>query len=424
MKENIKMRENNNKVTFLLSLGSGFEYYDFIIFALMSGTLSQLFFEQANSELINMMNVYMVFAIGYVARPFGGIVFAAIGDKEGRKKSFMLIVVLMAMSSLFIGFLPTYEVIGRTAPLILIILRVVQGISFGAELPGAITIVAECSDKNKRAKHTSFIISGVSLGSVMATGVSYFLNKLLSPAQILDWGWRIPFILGGLLAIVNYFIRREINETPEFIKNKKIFSHQNYISPIVFLFKNYSVNVCIGIFLTAGTGILIITNLFFPVYIHKMFGYEKAEIFSAITWGVLWCAFIIPTLGKRADKKGPFSIYKLGAISAFLLLLPMMNLLKQGEYALLILFFILYQTIVAALMAGYMPTMVRLFPTTVRQTGISFCYNITYALMGLIPSFYMYMGALENMYVIIYCISGVSALSILSIYAVEKLKLF
>ena len=405
------MIKNNNKVTILSSLGAGFEYYDFIIFALMSGTLSSLFYAQADNEVINIMKTFMVFALGYIARPIGGILFAAIGDKSGRKKSFISIMFLMAMASILIGCLPTYDVIGAAAPVLLIILRIIQGISFGAELPGAITVVAEHTNKGKQGCHTSFIISSVSLGSVMATLVAYLLNKFFDPQQVLAWAWRIPFLLGGMLAIINYFIRKGIDETPEFLENQKSFRHKTYLSPMAYLFKNHKVNVLIGIALTAGTSALIITNLFFPVFINKVFGYDKSDIFSGMTWSILWCALVIPFFGRLADKKGAEFSYKLGAGFAVVLIFPLLKLLEQGTYTDLILFLMAYQTLIAALMAGYMPMMVKLFPTTVRQTGISFCYNVTYAVMALLPTFYMSLGVLENSHIVVYSIAGISAVA-------------
>tara|TARA_R110002050_G_scaffold294841_1_gene453036 strand:- start:4738 stop:5988 length:1251 start_codon:yes stop_codon:yes gene_type:complete len=416
------MIKNNNKVTILSSLGAGFEYYDFIIFALMSGTLSSLFYAQVDNEVINIMKTFMVFALGYVARPIGGILFAAVGDKSGRKKSFLSIMFLMAGASLLIGCLPTYDVIGGIAPMFLIILRIVQGISFGAELPGAITMVAEHTDKNKRGAHTSFIISSVSLGSVMATLVAYLLNKFLDPQQVLAWGWRIPFLLGGVLAIINYFIRKGIDETPEFINAQKVFRHKNYLSPMIHLLKGYKLKTLQGIVLTAGTSILIITNLFFPIFLNKIYAYEKSDIFSGMTLGVLWCALVIPFFGKLADKKGAGFSYKIGILSALFFLFPLLKLLEEGTYMTLVFFLMAYQTIIAALMAGYMPLMVELFPVKIRQTGISVCYNITYAIMGGAPFVYTYAGALENANIIIYCISGVSFLALAAVYRVRDIK--
>jgi len=414
------MSRNNNKVTILSSLGAGFEYYDFIIFALMSGTLSSLFYAPTDNEVINIMKTFMVFALGYIARPIGGIIFAAIGDKSGRKKSFLSIMFLMAAASLMIGCLPTYEVIGATAPVFLIILRIIQGVSFGAELPGAITVVAEHTKKGNQGVHTSFIISSVSLGSVMATLVAYLLNKFFDAQQILAWAWRLPFLLGGTLAVVNYFIRKGIDETPEFIENQKLFTHTTYTSPMKLLLKEYKFNVLLGLFLTAGTSVLIITNLFFPVFLNKIYAYEKSDIFSGMTWGVLWCALVIPFFGKLVDKKGAGFSYKIGTVTAVLFIFPLLKFLEQGTYTNLVLFLMVYQTIIAALMAGYMPLMVGLFPVKIRQTGISVCYNFTYALMGMLPSFYIYAGALENKNILVYCLSGISLLALVFSNFIKK----
>ncbi len=382
------------RATFLASLGAGLEYYDFIIYGMMAGHLSQLFFA-SDEPWIGLLKAFAVFAVGYLIRPFGGIFFGMLGDTFGRKKTFLSVMLLMALSTFSIGLLPTYAQIGPAASCLLVLLRILQGLSFGAELPGAITVVCEYAEKSKHGSYSGFVISSVSLGSMLASFILYLLTQNLAQAQILSWGWRIPFLLGGLLAVVNYFIRRYLQETPEFSRlqeNKRQASSQQSSSlpasikePLLCLLRSYQREVLLGIGMTGCVAALVIFALYLPTYLGSYYSYPASDIYLAMTWGLLWSALVLPVSGWLADWVGKARVF-VGACLAFILCaFPLFKLLPGGGRMPLIAFMLIYQTVIALLTVCYFPLLAALFPTKVRYTGIAACYNITYAMMGAAP---------------------------------------
>ena len=182
--------------TVLLTLSAAFEYYDFVVYALMAGYLGALFFPGSN-PLVAQIQVFSVFALGYVIRPLGGMIIGMLGDLTNRKTVFIRSNFILAIATLTISVLPTYNQIGMIATIILILLRMVQSLCFAAELPGAMSLIQAVSDKP--AKSFSFIISGTALGTILATATLFWLESNFDNQESLDYAWRLPFIIGSLL---------------------------------------------------------------------------------------------------------------------------------------------------------------------------------------------------------------------------------
>lgn len=402
------------RATFLAGLGAGLEYYDFIIYGMMAGTLSTLFFS-GDEAWIATIKAFGIFSVGYLARPFGGIFFGAVGDVLGRKRVFVTVMLLMALSTIAIGLLPTYEQVGASAAVLLVVLRVFQGISFGAELPGAITVVCEYAEKKSHGAYSGFVVSFVSLGSALASLVLYLVTNNFSHEALLAWAWRIPFILGGLLAIAIYFIRKHLGETPEFLKNQRAPNN-----PVKLLGKEWLREVILGIGLTLFQASLVIFVIFLPTYLKDYYHYAISDVYLAITCGLIWSAVALPLSGWVADRIGKMRLYA-GVSLAFILLgLSLFSMLKGGGLYTLIGFMVIYQTIISLLSVCYFPILVESFPTAVRYTGIAACYNISYSIMGTMPAFVTslirYSGEQDSaIWFLIACafISGVSCLCII-----------
>lgn len=379
------MSRRAKKATVLASIGAGLEYYDFIVYGMMVVFLNTLFFS-SSALWINQMKAFGVFAAGYLARPFGGVLFGMIGDAFGRKKSFLAVMMLMALATLAIGLLPTREQIGDSAALLLILCRVLQGISFGAELPGAITVVYEHSEKKEKAFHSGFVISSVTLGSLLASLVLFLLTRLLEDAEILSWGWRIPFLFGGTLAIINAFIRKYLQETPEYLESAKTRpAHFSFKSPLFLLAAKHWKQVLAGIGTTLFLSALVIFTLYLPTYLSSYYGFNRSEIYLTITYGMAWSALILPLFGIIADRWSPASLFLTATVAFALLAFPLFRLLASGTPAGLIAFILCFQTLLSAATTSYFPLLSELFPTQTRYTGIALSYNISYALMGLSP---------------------------------------
>jgi len=417
------------KTAFLTSLGAGLEYYDFIIYGIMASYLSSLFFA-GDEPWISTVKVFAVFAIGYVVRPIGGVLFGMIGDTYGRKKTFLAVMLLMACSTFLIGLLPTYAQIGSSAPCLLIFLRILQGISFGAELPGAITVICESTDKQKQGFYTGYVISSVSLGSMLATFMLVVLSATLDNQQTISWGWRIPFLFGGLLAVANYFIRKYMDETPEFIQqqaNVRQTSRQSVKAPIALLFKEYLQQVLVGIGLTLLISGLVIFYLYLPTYLSNYFSYQLEDIYFAMTVGLVWSAIILPACGWLSDCIGRSRTLLITCVGFCVGAFPLFEFLKQPGLFGLIPFVMIYQTILALATASYFPILGSLFPTAVRYTGIAACYNITYALMGCAPiiitALIGFTGTfLSGLYFLVFC-AALSALAVKKLIKMEGLCL-
>ena len=372
------------KTTFLTSLGAGLEYYDFIIYGMMAGILSPLFFGP-DEEWMGLIKTFGVFAVGYLMRPIGGIVFGMIGDTYGRKKTFLAVMFLMAISTFCIGLLPTYSQIGNAAGVLLVLLRILQGLSFGAELPGAITVVCESSQKQKHGSYAGIVISSVSVGSMLASFVLFLLSQNVNQAQIHSWGWRIPFLLGGLLALANYYIRKHLQETPEFTRLQSERKLTAFKEPLLCLVRQYRIEMLLGIGMTSFVASLVIFALYLPTYLTQYYSFSTSDIYLAMTWGMLWSACVLPICGWLADFVGKVRMF-IGTCLVFMLGgAALFAILAQEGLAILVAFMILYQTVIACVTVCYFPLLAALFPTAVRYTGLAACYNITYSLMATAP---------------------------------------
>ncbi len=190
------------------------EFYDFIIYALLASYISKLFFP-IQSAITSLLIAFSAYAVGYLARPFGGIIFGHFGDKYGRKKTFTISILIMALSTFLIGILPTYSSIGIMVPILLVLCRIAQGISVGGEIPGTITYVGEAVPE-KRGFMTAVIFGFLILGVTIGFIVESLLLEFFTSQSMLTYGWRIPFILGGLFVLVAYYLRRQLIDIKEF----------------------------------------------------------------------------------------------------------------------------------------------------------------------------------------------------------------
>ena len=204
------------RTTLIASLGAGLEYYDFVVYALLAPFLRTAFFSQGDSHL-STLEALSLFAVGYIARPVGGVLFGSRGDRHGRKTTFLFTSGLMALTTLAIGFLPTYARIGAAAPVLLVTLRCLQGLSLGGELPSAITFVFEHTDSARHGQSCSAVVASITFGSLLATVLLQCLTAWLDAEAMAQWGWRVAFWSGGSLAIAILFVRYTVQESPLFV---------------------------------------------------------------------------------------------------------------------------------------------------------------------------------------------------------------
>lgn len=367
--------------TLLLSaLGGTLEFYDFIIFVFFALVIGQLFFPPDMPEWLRQLQTFSIFAAGYLARPLGGIIMAHFGDLLGRKRMFMLSIFLMAVPTLAIGLLPTYAVIGIWAPLSLLMLRILQGAAIGGEIPGAWVFVAE----HVEPRHVGFacgtltagLTGGILLGSLVATAV----NKAYTPAEMLTEGWRVPFIIGGLFGLLSVWLRQWLQETPVFreMHAAQMLADEMPLKKVVREHRAAVVVVMLMTWLLSAA--IVVMILMTPVLVQKLFAVSPKDALQANSIATLFLSLGCIVFGALSDRFGPgpvlvFGCVLLGGVS--LLFYQQMSVSPQqiNELYAICGFFVGVIGVVPS-------TAVRIFPATVRFSGLSFSYNVAYAVFG------------------------------------------
>lgn len=364
------------KILFLSSLGGMLEFYDFVIYGIFSAYFANQFFP-GHDTLMSIIESYVVFVLGYLARPIGGIFFSHIGDEKGRKQVLIITVVLMGVSSLGIGVLPTYASIGIFAPILLLVLRLLQGLAIGGELPSTYVYVRE-SIPHKANLSFGIIMSVIVSGLLVGMIINFILTRVFNHQQLVDFGWRIPFFIGGALCLISYKIRQQLHETHAFeaIKNKPEF-------PILHLFKHHTQAVVAGTIITAVLAISIVTFIIFmPTYLLKILKLSPAIVGSNtlyLTIVTLIAAFYTGYIVEKFHLN-PNKTFKNISVLAIILSGAAFFMFQSG-YSLLMPMIIL--GIIVGLFTALSPAIITtLFPTEVRLTGVALCYNLGFSIFG------------------------------------------
>ncbi len=365
----------------LSSLGGALEFYDFVIYVFYAKIISELFFPSGLSPFWAMLNTYGIFAAGYFFRPLGGVVMAHFGDLIGRKRLFSLSILLMALPTLMIGIMPTFESIGYAAPLLLLLMRVVQGIAIGGEIPAAWTFVSEHVPANKIGLANGLLTAGLSLGILLGALMSLFISLKYSETEIHDWAWRIPFILGGIFGLIALYLRSYLKETPVF----KAMQQRKQLAtnmPVKQVLAEHKTAVVIGMLFTWFlTGCVVVLILAMPNLLTGAFGFERADAFkmqsAAIIMQMLGCIIA----GLLADRLGAGKVILWGSLAVAVIAAVFYNSLGHVSAATVFMLYMLLGLASGTVgMVSY--SMVKMFPAQIRFSGISFSYNVAYAIAG------------------------------------------
>lgn len=369
----------------LASLGGALEFYDFIVFVFFAATIGKLFFPPDTLEWLQLLQSYGIFAAGYVARPLGGIVMAHFGDLVGRKRMFVFSVFLMAVPTLLIGLMPTYATIGYAAPILLLLFRIAQGAAIGGEAPGAWVFVSEHVPPGRVGLACGMLTGGLTLGILLGSLMALVINRSFAPDIVLDWAWRIPFLVGGVFGLVAMYLRRFLEETPVFEAIRARAEASRGI-PLVKALAGHGLGMTVSLvaswMLTAAIVVLI---LLAPTNIPKLFGVAPADMSLANLVATATLTFSAVFTGWCLDR---FGLKPVLAIMS-LLLIAGAYALYAGVQARPDLVVPLYAftgfTVGAVSIVPFV--MVHAFPPEVRFSGVSFAYNLAYAVFGALTPF-------------------------------------
>lgn len=358
------------------------EYYDFIIFIFFASIFSGQFFPADLSPFWKTLNTYGVFAIAYFMRPVGGVIMAHFGDLIGRKKMFTLSIVLMALPTLCIGFLPTFDHIGYAAPILLMLMRMLQGIAIGGEIPGAWVFVSEHVPKNRVGIANGMVTSGLTLGILLGSLIALLINSYFSKADIADYAWRIPFIVGGLLGFVTVYLRRYLHETPVF-KEMQERKTLNQGLPIATVWQHHKPAILISILatwlLTAG---IVVVILFAPELMKSELFKIPAKValtMQSLTIVALACGCIFT--GRMCDLFGAGKTFMAMCTGLAICSSVFYHSIGHVDYVTLAMMYAVTGFFVG-IVGGVPFIMVHAFPPNIRFSGLSFSYNLSYAIFG------------------------------------------
>jgi metabolite-proton symporter len=362
-------------------IGTAIEWYDFFVYATAAAlVLGQLFFPNV-SPLVGTLAAFSTFAIGFVARPFGGLLFSHFGDKLGRKPMLILTLLLMGITTTLIGLLPTYAQVGVLAPILLVVLRVFQGMGAGAELSGAVLMAVEHSPRHRRGFYGSFPAAGVFIGILGAATIFTPIARL-PEEQLLAWGWRIPFLVSIVLVGVGLYIRFRLLETPEFVQVKE--SGTQASIPALGVLRRYRKNMLLAMGADIGLGgNTYIFSTFAVSYVAQQLGLPSSVAITGVLLGAGIGIFTIPLFGAISDKVGRRTVYMTAAALAVVFAYPFFLLLDTEQNVLIALALVIGLALVSNGMFAPQPTFfAELFSTRVRYSGIVLSREITTALVG------------------------------------------
>ncbi len=368
------------KVVTASMVGNGLEWYDFAIYGHMAVILRDLFFPTAD-PVVGLISTYGVFAAGFLARPLGAIAFGWIGDKYGRRFALTLAVLLMAIPTGCIGLLPTYETIGVAAPIILTIIRILQGFSLGGEFSGSITFMVEHAPAMRRGLIGSMSMTSLIIGFMAGSIVANLFSSLLSPEDFNDWGWRIPFLLGIVIGFVGFYIRSHCEESPAY-ETARDGGHLSS-APVREAVTKYWRNMleAFAIYITVTMPFYLVT-IYFISFTELHLGLSNSQSLTINTINLLFMLIAFPVSAMLSDKLGRKLVLVAVAFVLLIGIYPLFAAFEPGNFWQIAILQAVLAFVVGCYIGPVPALLVEMFPTSVRYTGLAIPYNLTAAIMG------------------------------------------
>ena len=362
------------------SIGNAVEWFDFAIYGFLATFIAGQFFP-AGDETAALLNTFAIFAAAFFMRPLGGFVFGPLGDRIGRQRVLALVILLMSAATLGIGLLPTYGAIGVLAPLLLLVLRCLQGFSAGGEYGGGAVYLAEFATDERRGVTVTFMVWSGVLGFLLGSITVTLLQAVLSTAAMESYGWRIPFLIAGPLGLVGLYIRLRLSDTPQFAELSK--SHQTAESPLREAVSTAwrSILQVIGLMIVFNIGYYVVFA-FLPSYFIKTLQFSATDAFLSITLACLVALVLILPLAMLSDRIGRRPLLIGGAVAFAVLGYPLFLLLNTGSLVAAIAAHCVLAAIESVYVSTAVSAAVELFATRVRFSGFSIGYNVCVAVFG------------------------------------------
>jgi metabolite-proton symporter len=363
------------KVIVASLIGTSLEWYDFFIYGTAAALVFNQLFFPTFEPLVGTLLAFTTYAVGFIARPLGGLIFGHYGDRIGRKNVLVVTLLLMGVATFAIGLLPTYATIGVWAPILLVALRFLQGLGLGGEWGGAVLMTLESGGANRRGLNASWPQVGVPLGLLLANGILALMGALTDEPAFLSWGWRVPFLLSGLLVLVGLWIRMTISESPLFREVEE--SHTQAGAPIMEVLRSYPKQVLLAIGARVGVDVAFYTFvLFITTYVATYLKLPRNYALNAVLIAAAVQVVLIPLFGSLSDRFSRRPVYLAGAIGAAVWVFVFFILLDTGQFWLIVLAAVVALVFHAAMYGPQAAFISEMFPTRVRYTGASMGYQL------------------------------------------------
>ena len=363
-------------------IGTTIEWYDFFLYGSAAALIFNRLFFPSDDPLTGTFLAFGTYALGFVARPVGGIVFGHFGDRIGRKRLLMLSLVLMGLATVLIGLLPTYAQIGVWAPILLIVLRLAQGFAVGGEWGGAVLMAAEHGDAARRGFWASWAQAGVAAGSLLSAGVLALLANLQTEEDFIAWGWRVPFLLSALLVVVGWYIRNRVSESPMFEKELEEADLPPKL-PALEVIRERPGAILLGSGLRVGENIsYYIITVFSLTYLVDVAEETRSLALNALLIGAAIQFFAIPSLAALSDRIGRRPVYAFGGLGLAAFVFVFFPMLASGDNALIVAAIVIALVLHSAMYGPQAAFITELFPTRIRYSGVSIAYQLTAIFAG------------------------------------------
>ncbi|NKX54407.1 MFS transporter [Arthrobacter mobilis] len=362
-------------------VGNALEWYDFFLYATASAVVfGRLFFPADTDPLVGTLAAFAGFAVGFAARPLGGIIFGHIGDRMGRKRALVLTLTIMGISTALMGLLPTYAQIGLLAPALLIVLRIVQGIAAGGEWGGGVLLISENSTDSRRGMLAAFSQGGISLGFVLSS-LAFFLVQLMPEPQFLAWGWRLPFLLSVVLLAVGAYIRFRLPESQEFTETRQNHSHHRVPALQALRTHPREILVAMGLRVAENGGSYIFLSFSIAYGVHV--GVDKGLLLMAVAVSMLVSFGTYIFFGHLSDRIGRRPVYAFGAVGMIAMAFPFFAMIDANTPGIVILAFLIGNGLCHGAMIGVQPAFFHeLFSAEVRYSAMAIAHELAAVFAG------------------------------------------